>query len=287
MNKKTSLLENFLKEKGEKENFFVCDILDVVLKGDTASMEHPIFSLSTKQNKQIRYYTHNGQWLEIVPSVKGLPTVYDRDILIFCISQIVAAFNKKNTIHKTLRFKAHHLLISINRHTNGQAYEDLKIALERLRGTTITTNIVTGGIKQFEVFGLIERARFIYNSKYKISNIEITISDWILNAIKNNEILTLNKNYFNLRRPLEKRLYELARKHCGKQLEWKVSLDILHTKTGSLSSLKEFKRLIIKIIDNNTIYKHIPDYLFQIEENILIVKPKNKFIMNYINNFSL
>ncbi|WP_443019818.1 replication initiator protein A [Sphingobium sp. CAP-1] len=28
-------------------------------------------------------------------------------------------------------------------------------------------------------------------------------------------MLTLNRRYFRLRKPLERRLYEIARKHCG------------------------------------------------------------------------
>ena len=278
MNKKILIVDELSLDKSDNENLFVCDIFDTILKGDTASMEHPIFNLSTKPNLKKKYYSHNEQWLEITPSTKGIATVYDRDILIFCISQIVSALNKNNTIYKTLRFKAYDLLKLIHRQTNGQAYKYLKTSLERLRGTTITTNISTGGIKQFDVFGLIERARTIYNNK--LLYIEITLSDWILNAIKSNEILTLNKRYFYLRKPLEKRLYELARKHCGKQSEWKICLNFLHRKTGSNSSLKEFKRLIKQIIHNNEKFKHIPDYNFYLISNTIIIKPKLNFLKN-------
>jgi hypothetical protein len=31
--------------------------------------------------------------------------------------------------------------------------------------------------------------------------------------------------------------YELARKHCGKQDEWKISLELLHKKTSLAGSL--------------------------------------------------
>jgi len=37
-----------------------------------------------------------------------------------------------------------------NRVTSGECYAALKAALERLRGTQITTNIVTGGEAVFE-----------------------------------------------------------------------------------------------------------------------------------------
>ncbi len=38
-------------------------------------------------------------------------------------------------------------------------------------------------------------------------------------AIKAHEVLTLPPDYFRLRKPTERRIYEIARKHCGKQAE--------------------------------------------------------------------
>jgi len=58
-------------------------------------MEHPFFSLSKNPDTTIRRYEHNGNWLEIVPSVKGLATIYDKDVLIYCISQIMEKLKRK------------------------------------------------------------------------------------------------------------------------------------------------------------------------------------------------
>ncbi|MEN3033133.1 replication initiator protein A [Chromobacterium amazonense] len=32
--------------------------------------------------------------------------------------------------------------------------------------------------------------------------------------------------YLGLRKPLARRMYELARKHCGHQAEWRIGLDM-------------------------------------------------------------
>ena len=72
-------------------DFFVCDIFDAAVKADAAAMEHPIFSLSKKPDMKIRRYENGEKWAEVRPSVKGLATVFDRDILIYCISQLIAA----------------------------------------------------------------------------------------------------------------------------------------------------------------------------------------------------
>jgi hypothetical protein len=39
-----------------ERDFFVCDVFDAALKGDSASMEHPIFSLSKKPDMKTRRY---------------------------------------------------------------------------------------------------------------------------------------------------------------------------------------------------------------------------------------
>ncbi len=271
-----------LPERHPQQDLFICDIFDAVPKGDIASMEHPVFSLSTKPDVRPRRYERNGKVLEITPSVKGLATVYDRDVLIYCISQVIAALNEGRSVAKTLRFKAHDLLISTNRQTNGQAYEALKAAFERLRGTTISTNIMTGGTEQLDVFGLIDRAKIIRKTRDgRMLDVEITLSDWVFNAIRSNEVLALNKRYFQLRKPLERRLYELARKHCGRQREWRISLETLQEKTGSSSTPKEFKRLINKIIKDDSQYNHMPDYFVSLESEIVIFKPKPEFSEAY------
>jgi hypothetical protein len=48
-------------------DFFVCDIVDAAIKGDTASMEHPVFSLSKKPDMKIRRYENGDKWVEIRP----------------------------------------------------------------------------------------------------------------------------------------------------------------------------------------------------------------------------
>ena len=56
---------------------------------------------------------------------------------------------------------AYDFLISTNRSTGKRGYELLKQALRRLQGVTITTNIVTGGVRIHKGFGLIEWGEII------------------------------------------------------------------------------------------------------------------------------
>ena len=242
-------------------DLFVCDIFDAAPKADMASMEHPIFSLSTKPDSRRRRYEHGSHFVEVIPSAAGLATVHDRDILIYCISQLIGAMNQGRQVSKTVRMRAHDFLVATNRMTNGEGYDGLKAALERLRGTTISTNLITGGQEVLDVFGIIDKARIMRQTREgRMQDIEITLSDWVFNAIQGKEVLTLSRNYFRLRKPLERRMYELARKHCGQQGHWSISLDLLQKKCGSNSTGKEFRRLIRAIVKQDEAHQHLPDY---------------------------
>lgn len=257
-----------LPDRHPQPDFFLCDIFDAVPKSDVASMEHPIFSLSTKPDRRPRRYEHKGLVVEIKPSTDGLATVHDRDVLIFCISQIIRAINDGREVSQVVRFQAVDLLKATNRMTTGRGYDLLKAALERLAGTRISTNIVTGGQEIFETFGLIERARVVRETRDgRMQEIEVKLSDWVFNAIQAQEVLTLHRNYFRLRKPLERRLYELARKHCGRQKEWKIGIELLQKKCGSGSELWEFKRLLTAIVREDEQHEHMPDYALRFSED--------------------
>ena len=256
-----------LPDRHPTPDFFVCDIFDAAPKGDMASMEHPIFSLSTKPDHRIRRYENGENYVEIKPSADGLATVHDRDVLIYCISQLMASMNEGKQVSQVVRFRAHDLLKATNRMTSGQGYEALKAAFERLAGTRISTNIVTGGKETFDNFGLIERVTIVRETRDgRMQEIEVKLSDWVFNAIRSNEVLTLSRDYFRLRKPLERRIYEIARKHCGKQQEWKISLERLQLKCGSVSTLKEFRRLVSSIIVEDKSHQHMPDYSVELDD---------------------
>ena len=261
-------------------DFFVCDVFDSAFKGDQASMTHPIFSLSKKRDMTTRRYENGEQWFEVRPSSKGLATVFDRDIIIYCISQCVARLNDGLPVPRTLRFKAYDLLIATNRDTRGggRAYQLLTEALDRLQGTQIATNIETGGKEKLDTFSLIDRYSIVRQTRDgRMQDVEVTLSDWVFDAIAATEVLTLNKRYFQLARPLERRLYEIARKHCGEKEEWVIRLDTLHRKTGAQSTLREFRRLIKSILDDDVQHDHMPSYRFFLnDEDRVIVQRKEK-----------
>tara|TARA_R110001606_G_scaffold277322_1_gene425411 strand:- start:209 stop:577 length:369 start_codon:yes stop_codon:yes gene_type:complete len=103
--------------------------------------------------------------------------------------------------------------------------------------------------------------------------IELTLSDWIYNAIQNFEVLTLNRDYFRLTGGLERRLYELARKHCGGQATWQIALEQLHRKSGSNAKIREFRRMLKDMIEAD----NLPDYRirFDMERDLVMFYQKD------------
>jgi len=258
-----------LPERHPVRDFFVLDALDVAPRSDMASMEHPIFSLSTRPETRPLKYTHGENSLEIIPSVLGLPTVFDKDVLIYCISRLVDMQNDGRGIGPCIRLTTHDLLVQTNRPTNNLGYERLAPALDRLRGVSIKTNIKTGDSITTRGFGLI--SEFEYNRKgsmfaERLQYLEIELSPWLFRAIEACEVLPISRKYFRLRRPLDRRIYELARKHCGQQKHWRVSLDVLQKKSGSNSPPKKFAFYIRHLTASN----HLPDYTMTIEEDQVV-----------------
>ena len=263
-----------LPERYPDAGLFVCDILDAVPKGDMGSMEHPLFSLSTKPDMKAREYRNGNTWLTIQPSSHGMATVHDRDVLIYCISQCMAALNSGKKVSRKLSLNAYDLLRATNRQSSGAGNDLLLDALRRLAGTRVETNIQQGGDTNTSNFGLIDGFDVVSKTDNgRIQQLQITLSDWVFDAIDNNNVLTLNPTYFQLRKPIERRLYELARKHCGKQSKWEIGLTKLKDKTGSLSTDKEFKRMLVRVINDTLIHEHMPDYTFELSDHKLVVRP--------------
>lgn len=248
-------------------DFFVCDFFGASPKHDLASMEHPLFSLSTRPDRRILSYEHNGAQITVTPSVKGRATIFDADILIFCISQLMAALNAGKPTARTLTLTAHDLLLATGRETSGDGYRRLRDAFERLAGTRITTNIATGEQEVTTGFGLIEAWEIVRKTRAgRMVRVSVTLSEWLYRAVLARSVLTLSREYFGLRKPLERRLYELCRKHCGRQAEWRVSVAVLAKKSGSASPLRVFRAMLRDTIRDN----RLPDYLLSEEPGDMI-----------------
>ncbi|WP_129560948.1 replication initiator protein A [Paraburkholderia dokdonensis] len=237
-------------------DFFVADILDASPKDDLASMEHPLFALRAG-DRRIRVYERKETRVTVKPGVDGCATIHDKDLWIYCISQLVAAKNRGREITRTVRFTAYDFLHSTNRDTSGRAYIRMGEMLARLTGTRIETNIETAGKRERGFFGLIDSAKVIErDGGDRMVAVEVTLPDWLFRSVDAMQVKTLSPNYFRLRKPLDRRIYELACKHCGNQPTWKCSITTLHEKSGSADKLFKFRAAIKALAASG----ELPDY---------------------------
>ena len=143
----------------------------------------------------------------------------------------------------------------------------------------VKTTIETNGISHTKGFSLLDSYDIAVKTKTgKIASLEIKVCDWLYGAIWNDtqEMLSINRDYFKLEGGIERRLYELARKHCGSQPFWKVNMETLWKKSGSQGNLREFRRKVFKgQVDLGT----LPDYrveLHPVEDQVIFYSKHHK-----------
>lgn len=237
----------------EQGDLFACELTNWPIKDDLASMEFPLFSLAKQKDTTTREFRRGNKSVRIIPSSVGAATVFDKDLLLYVASQIVEGHKQGLRVSRTVQVESRAFLIGTERSDGGAAYDRIIDMLRRLRGTTIETNIPTGKdkITQTDGFAMIDSFRVLSQKTIqgkkknpktgavepveteRVLSFTVTISEWLYNALLNYEVLTLNPGYFRLTRSIDRRLYELARKHCGDQVMWKINIDLLAEKIGT------------------------------------------------------
>lgn len=267
-----------LKQRHPNRDFFLADIFDFTLKDDQASMEAPIFTLSTRPDLSVwKWQSRDGsKSVKVTPSVLGRATQHDKDVLIYVVSQLTEALNRgrEDAKNRVVRFTVYDFLVSTNRGVGGDDYRRLQAAFERLAGTRITTDIRTGGQRIKEGFGIIDRWKIVERSSdERMIAVEVTMSEWLYNAVQAFDVLTIHPDYFRLRKPIARRVYELARKHCGRQAKWTIGLPLLLDKSGSRGSIYEFHEALKKLAEANI----LPEYRIVISSERAIADVKVTF----------
>lgn len=260
-------------------------------RSDIASLEHPFFSLSTKRDMSVKVYAYGNLKMTVNPSHIGRATIFDKDIWLYVISRLQEKIRHGEPISKKVSFTAANFLKSTKRNLSGRSYQNLKDALTRLRGTSVITNIKNSKTTQetFE-FGLID-SWHIHSEKDSNSmdmhKVVVELPEWVMSAVKANNLLKVSSEYFEITSPLKRRLYEIARKHCGRQDSFCISLEKLFIKVGSNGTLPKFRFNIKKIAQetedaievglkkNEAPTLPIPEYLIRFES-----KSDNVYFVN-------
>jgi plasmid replication initiation protein len=238
---------------------------DAPLKDERSLMEFPFFALEKKRTAPLVYEDGRVR-IRVTGGEKGVATIWDKEVLIFVASIINDRIERGLPAERTLRFRAREFLRLSGRGTEGAAYRSLEDALDRLRSTMVKTSLFEGTRRDRQAFGWIDSyriaARELRGGREVMGHVEVTLNEWTFQAIlAGRRLLTISPAYFRLTSSLERRLYELTRKHCGQQREWRIGLPRLAEKVGTDRELRFFKRELLRIIERDT----LPEYRLAIE----------------------
>ncbi|MDQ4223298.1 replication initiator protein A [Pseudomonas aeruginosa] len=244
-------------------DFWIATGLPAIPKDERPTMEHPIYAVEDGDTREISY-EHNGTKIEITPSVAGRATQHDKDIVLFCVSKLVAAINAGVPVSQTIETTAHELLSFTRSSTSQRGYDLLSKAFDRLTGTRIRATYASTadrpGSRRWA--GLLDDVEIITRgAKNRMGAIRIKVSDATFQAALNMDVLTIPTDYFELRSAIAKRIYELCRKHCGDQGQWKIGLALLQKKVGSGQPERKFRAAVKKLAEDGSLLDYYMAYL--------------------------
>lgn len=233
------------------------------VRGERSLMAFPFFALSKgKWTKTLAYKTDKVS-IEIVPTAKGVATIYDKEIVLYIASLMVRKLEAGEEVSQDFYFTAHDLFCVTGNNPSARSYTRLSHALERLQGTQIKTNIETGGEGEEGYFSWLSEARLYYSkskessSERRLKAVRVRLCDWLFRAIlRDRQVLDYAAGYFQLG-PVERRLYEIARSGCVDG-PYELSLDDLRLQLGYQNTLAHFRHVLKATIEADV----IPDYHF-------------------------
>ena len=242
----------------EKPEFYLVDFFELLEDKSLAEIDCSVFSLKAGDTA-IKQYEFKNIQVQVIPTTNGRASIYDKDVWLYCIALYIHRLKTQSaSTEKSISFTAHDFLISTGKRADGDSYRRLLETIDKLLHTQVQIIIQDEDeIEQILNYHFIESWEVIeHELTGRMSAIKITFPDWLCAALKTSTIPTLNINYFKLRKPLERRAYELARKYCANQAKWSVSLDELYDKSGSTATTREFRRLMKMVARQNK----LPDY---------------------------
>jgi plasmid replication initiation protein len=236
---------------------------DIAAKDQIALMSRCWFSLTPNRTEPIEHEftdsrTGRVEKIRITGSPEhGIATIYDQDLLIFAISQWIEAKQKGVEPSRRISFTPYQFFNWMGKSAQGTAYARLKEALQRLKTTDIYTTILSENgsdapqRKRIKSFSWISEWE-VKEENGKIRGVEIVLAEWLLRSIKDFQVLTLDKRYFDISGTVERWLYLYARKATGgKEGAWKESFKSLYGKSASEQEFKHYASRLRKIARKN------------------------------------
>ncbi|EGO93789.1 replication initiator protein A [Acidiphilium sp. PM] len=199
-------------------------------------MNWPWFSLAKTPRTAPILYQGKKHSVYVAPmaGATAIATIWDADILIWAIAQLVQAQDERLHISTRLIAPASRILGFLGRGTGSSQYARLTAAIDRLAATVVETTLGTTDNAPI-------RFRWIEAWEMTPAGVLLTLPEWLLMAVRQRRVLSIDPDYFGLTGGIRRWLWLLARKHAAQQSTgWVVSFDLLHARSGSVARHCDF-----------------------------------------------
>jgi len=238
--------------------------LTAEIRGERSLMAFPFFALAKNAWMKPLTYQANAISIEVRPSASGVATIYDKEIVLYIASLMLAKIEVGESVTQDFVFTAHDLFTVTGANHSARSYGRLSEALERLQGTQIKTNIEAGGEGEEGFFSWLSEAKLHYSrtrgGERRLKAVKVRLCDWLFRAILlDRHVLDYAAAYFQLG-PIERRIYEVARSSGEERLE--VDLATFRLQIGYQNPLANFRNALKQIAASDS----IPDYRLELIE---------------------
>jgi len=210
-------------------------------------LAYPYFTLTKqKRTKPMRFFNEEQNVrIEIHGiEINGIANIHDADLLLWFSAEVRRHYEKTGQITHRIFYNPRKMLVEIGRGKGGMQINRLQESLERLVSTYVRTTVRTEHQKGKGGFHWLDYWKGSQDNKTgEPKNLwSVGMSEWLIQGIiQDTNILTLHPGYYSLTSGLEKRLYQIARKHAGKQnFGAMMTMETLYKKTGSSENTRKF-----------------------------------------------
>jgi len=275
--------------QGQQFELFRARSGDIAPRDAQDLMSWPFFSLAKSRRVTPIDFRMGDVSIRVEATAEhGMATIWDADVLIWAASQIVDARDRGLRTSRFIAATPYEILAFIGRSDTGLNYERLKAALDRLQSTTIVTSIRQPSERRRHRFSWIAEWKERLDTRGRSLGIELILPDWFYAGVLDDAlILTIDRDYFELKGGLERWLYRLVRKHGGRQTRgWSFDVPHLHLKSGSLSPFRRFRYELRAIVKRQPLPGYSLDFVddpdgrqrltFRPREKGLIIVPRKR-----------
>lgn len=253
----------------QRELFQLDSPLTGEIRGERSLMAFPFFALSKNAWMKPLTYATPTVSIEVRPSMRGVATIYDKEIVLYIASLMASKLDQGGTVAQDFTFTAHDLFSVTGANHSARSYARLADALERLQGTQIRTNIEAGGEGEEGFFSWLSEARLQYarsgKGEKRLKAVKVRLCDWLFRAIlRDGQVLDYATTYFQLG-PIERRIYEVARSTCVDGEDLEIDIQTFRLQIGFQNQLSNFRTAMRQIAEENS----IPDYSIELVEEKL------------------